>query len=61
MITITLKGAVKAQQSLSLPKNSKLEDLIALGEFSDDADLNALKRKRRLKADEIVIVPSLKK
>ena len=61
MITITLKGAVKAQKSLSLPKNSRLEDLITQGEFSDDADLNALKKKRRLKAGEVVVVPFVKK
>lgn len=58
MINVHLKGAVINDQILTLPKNSKLEDLIGMGEFAKDADLAFLKKKRRLKADEVIIVPS---
>lgn len=58
MINVHLKGAVNNDQILTLPKNSKLEDLIGMGEFAKDADLAFLKKKRKLKADEVIIVPS---
>lgn len=58
MIHVHLKGAVKADKMVVIPKGSKLEDLINLAEFSEDADYNALRKKRRLKEGEVVLVPS---
>lgn len=61
MITVHLKGAVKTDQTVTLPKGSKFEELLNVGDFTADADLNALKKKRRLKEGEIILVPFLKK
>ena len=59
MINVHLKGAVKQDQTITLPKGSKLEDLIALVNFASNANVNALKKKRRLKSEEVIIVPIL--
>lgn len=58
MIEVYLKGAVKEDQRLTIPKNSKLEDLIILGKFTPDADLAFLKKKRKLKNGEVIQVPA---
>ncbi|HEV8051214.1 MAG TPA: SLBB domain-containing protein [Parachlamydiaceae bacterium] len=59
MINIRLAGAVKEERTLSIPKGSKLEDLVAIAELAPNANVKALMKKRRLKDDEIVIVPFL--
>lgn len=60
-INIHLKGAVKSEQTIKLPKGSKLENLVEFIELPPEADLKALKRKRRLKEGEVVYIPYLKK
>lgn len=57
MITVHLHGAIKSNCSLTIPKGSKVEDLIAIGKFSDQADLSVLKKKRRLKDSEVIFIP----
>lgn len=57
MITVHLKGAVKQEGALRIPKGSKMEDLLELAEFDEDADLKVVRKKRRLKDDEEIIVP----
>lgn len=59
MIEIHLKGAVEEEKILTLPKGSKLEDLIPLFEFAPEANVKALQKKRRLKDGETIIVPRL--
>jgi hypothetical protein len=59
MITVHLKGAVTKETALILPKGSKAEDLLKLVEFTEDADWEVLKKKRRLKDGEEIVVPVL--
>jgi hypothetical protein len=59
MINIRLEGAVKMNQTISIPKGSKVEDLRTMVEFLPEADPAFLKKKRRLKPGETLIVPSL--
>ena len=59
MITVHLKGAVKEEQDLILPKGSKLEDLIPLVSFSDHANISILKKKQRLKDGEIIHISEI--
>lgn len=60
MIRVHLKGAVKSPGTLFIPKGSTLEDLIVLSELTEKADLESLRKKRRLKPDETIIVPEEK-
>jgi hypothetical protein len=60
MIQVHLKGAVKSPGPLSIPKGSKLEDLISLADLSENANCEALKKKRRLNHDETIIIPEEK-
>lgn len=57
MINIHLKGAVSEERTITIPKGSKLEDLLTIADLAPDANLKALQKKRRLKHDEIVIIP----
>jgi DNA uptake protein ComE-like DNA-binding protein len=59
MIKVHLRGAVAEEMILSVPKNSKLADLIDIGNFSPEADLAFLKKKRRLKDGEVIQVPAI--
>lgn len=56
MIAVHLKGAVVSPQTLSLPKGSRLSDLIPLLEFEPDANVKQLQKKRRLKDGETITV-----
>jgi SLBB domain len=60
MFTIFLKGAVESPGPLLVEKETKLEDLMHLIRFQDQANLSKLKRKRRLKDKEIIYIPSNK-
>lgn len=60
MITIDIKGAVKNPTKVTVPKGSKLEDLLNLIDFTDHADLKYLQKKRKLKSGEEITVPALK-
>lgn len=57
MIEVRLRGAVDGDQILTVPKNSKLEDLIEIGNFAPETDLAFLKKKRKLKSGEVIQVP----
>lgn len=58
MLKVHLRGAVNGDQVVTIPKGSKLEDLIHFVNFPPDADLSVLKKKRRLKDDELIVIPS---
>jgi hypothetical protein len=57
LITVHLQGACKNTTSIELLKGSKVEDLLELVDFSDEADLTVLKKKRQLKNDEVIYIP----
>ena len=57
MIKVHVKGAVKGPQVIEVPKGTRLEELIEKVIFAENANLNVLKKKRKLKADEIIDVP----
>lgn len=59
MIQVHLKGAVANEQTLNVPKGTKMEELLSLANFVENADRQVLKKKRRLKADEVIIIPLL--
>lgn len=59
MINIHLKGAVEKEYTLTVPKNTKLEDLIGIAKLNSNAEVNFLKKKRRLKPDEVIYVPEM--
>lgn len=61
MINVHLEGAVMGNQMLTVPKNYRLMDLIDIGKFAPEADLNFLKKKRKLKPDEVIHVPITEK
>lgn len=56
MITIHLKGAVKLPGAMRVPKGTALADLESMVEFSDNADRNALRKQRKLKDNEVVVI-----
>lgn len=60
MIKVHLKGAVDAEQTLTVPKGTKMEELMGLISYDKNADQQALKKKRRLKDNEVILVPFLK-
>lgn len=55
-ITIFVEGAVEQPGALKVAKGAKLEELIELIAFAPGADLDKLKRKRRLKEGETIKV-----
>lgn len=55
-ITIYLEGAVNTPGALILPFGSRLEEIIARAEFPEDADLKPLKKKRKLKDQEVILI-----
>lgn len=59
LITLHLSGAVKNPGKLVVPKGTSLEQLVEKIEFSENADIKKMKRKRKLKNEEKVIVPVL--
>ena len=56
-ITVIVEGAVVTPGSLKLPKGAKLMDLIAHVVLQDNADVEKLRKKRRLKDGETIQVP----
>lgn len=60
MITVHLKGAVSKPGAVSMPKGAHLEELLNMVEFKPEADRQWLRKKRKLKADEIIDVPYFK-
>lgn len=57
MIQVHLRGAVNGEPTLTVPKGTKVEDLLSLADFRTDADIKILKKKRHLKADEVITIP----
>jgi len=57
-IIVHFQGTGTKIDSLKIPKGTKVEDLIAMGSFTEDADLTQLRKKRKLKDNEIFTIPS---
>ena len=60
MITIYLEGAVAQSGSLQVPKGTQIQELESYTDFLPDSDLKVLKKKRRLKDEELIYIPSKK-
>lgn len=61
MIKIQLEGRFKGESNvIILPKGSKVSDLLNVLKFDDDADLEALQKKRLLKDGETIFIPAIK-
>lgn len=56
MITIHIEGAVNNPGSMTLPKGTRLCDLIEKISFQENADLKKLQKKRKLKDSEVIKV-----
>lgn len=56
MITIYVDGAVEIPGAISIRKGSSVEDLIPLIKFQENANIEKLRRKRRLKSGETIKV-----
>lgn len=61
MFTVQIKGSLSDSESIFVPKGTTLEDLINLVEWPESADLEKLKKKRKIKDGEIVKVGIKKK
>ncbi len=57
LITIFVGGAVEKPGALQVLKGTKLEDLLKHIQFTPEADLKKMQRKRRLKDQEVIHVP----
>ncbi|MEI8365617.1 MAG: SLBB domain-containing protein [Parachlamydiaceae bacterium] len=57
MISIHVRGAVKQEGSIRVPKGTKLQDLLSLVELADDAEIQFLQKKRNLLPDEVIDIP----
>lgn len=57
-IHVHIEGAVKQPLDLKVPKGTRLEELIDKVELSENADKKALQRKRKLKPNETIVIPS---
>ncbi len=58
MITVTLEGAVDTPKTIRLPKGSFVEDLLQIVSFQEGADIEKLRRKRRLTDGEKIYISS---
>lgn len=54
MIVVHIKGAVKQEGELKIKKGTRLVDLLEIVNFSENADLEPLQKKRRLKEQEVI-------
>jgi hypothetical protein len=61
LVTIYIEGAVKHPCTKTLPKETRVQDLITMLDMEADADLRIFKRKRRLKDGETIHIPQKKK
>ncbi|GAB4226137.1 MAG: hypothetical protein Tsb0021_01900 [Chlamydiales bacterium] len=57
MIRIFVKGAVNEEQELLVPKGTSLKDVHDFVLFNSEADVPKMNKKRKLRDQEIVIVP----
>lgn len=60
MLTLFLQGAVKTPGALQVPKGTRLIDLMSLVEFLENAKLEPLQKKRRLKNNEVIHIKTMK-
>lgn len=58
MITVVLEGAVVQPGAVVMPKGSRLMDLIDKVALQESADVDKLRKKRRLKEGEVIVVPN---
>lgn len=56
MLTVYLEGLVESPGALSVPKGTRLIDLVDSVGFAEGADLAPLHKKRRLKDNEVIEV-----
>jgi hypothetical protein len=61
MITVFIEGQVESPGALVVPKGTRLMDLAEKIQFHDNAELQPLRKKRRLKDQEIVRIEKKKK
>lgn len=59
-INIKLEGAVAHPGTIKVKQGTLLEDLVDFVQFQPDADLDKLQKKRRLRDEEVIIVPKRK-
>ena len=57
MIQVTVVGAVKDTQPLQVPRGTRLVDLLGLVAFEKNADVEKIKKRRRLKNGETITIP----
>jgi hypothetical protein len=55
-VTVYVEGAVLLPGPVVLPKGAKLQDLIDKLRFQDSADVEPLRKKRRLKEGETIVI-----
>lgn len=55
-VTVYLEGAVIVPGPVKLLKGARLQDLISMVQFQEGADIEKLRRKRRLKDKEVITV-----
>lgn len=55
-INIQLTGAVHPPYTVTVPKGTRVQDLLEKVQFKEDADLSKLRRKRLLKQGEVIHV-----
>ncbi len=60
-ITVFLTGAVEEEGPVKLKRGTLMQDLLQYGSFRKDADTSALNKRRRLKDQQVIDVPSVKK
>lgn len=57
-VTVKVTGAVKKETTLTLPKGATLQDLTDFLLIEDDADVSFLRKKRQLRHNEVITVPT---
>lgn len=57
MITVYITGAVKSGGSVKIEKGSTVSDALKMVELDEQADVDAIKRGKRMKENELIEVP----
>lgn len=57
MMTVYVTGEVLSSKELRVPKGVKVEDLLPLITLTDEADPSILRKKRKLKPNEVIEIP----
>lgn len=61
MLTIHLEGEIKNPGTIQIPKGTRLSDLPTLIHLNPNADLKIFQRKRKIREDEVIHIPALRK